>query len=562
VSPPAEVVEFLIPPPETSRFTGTAPEFEISPDGRHVVFTAAFQGTPMLWIRSLTTSELRRLPGTEGAVLPFWRPDSQVIGFFADNQLKTIGLNSSAPVVLCATPLPGNTAGGTWNNSDVIVFSAGNQPIRQIRASDVGGKPSPATAFEKTDGAHRWPTFLPDGQHFLFLAQGSKPDELRVGSLTSDRPAVSLGPFQSHAVYADRHLVFVRGGSLVAQPFDPERLRLRGEPVMLAREAGVNPPWQHGSFSVSAAGHLAYTRTARAPSVLAWLDRQGGTVGTVGEPGVYFNLDLSPNERFVAISQLTQRPGAAPEFDIRVIDLARANAPTRVTDDPAWDFDPAWSPDGRMIVFNSNRPDPWKGQWGLFMRPMDGSGQDEPLTKQEGNTVSPDWSRDGRFIVYNRGIGGNSGLWVLQVKAGGPPAAFVNTQHNESNGAFSPDGRWIAYHSNASGRNEIYVKAFPAQPQAFPVSRGGGFSPRWRGDGKELFFLSLDGSMMAVDIDTTKEFVAGVPRKLFSTHLRPGNNKPYAVTKDGQRFLIPQIGEGSPITVVLNWNALLGNKRP
>jgi len=558
-TPATEVVEFPVAPALGSFYSGNASDFAISPDGRHLAFAASHLGTSMIWVRSLATSELRMLPGTEGAVGPFWKPNSESLGFFADLQLKTIRLNGGSPIILCSTSMPGASgSGGTWGAHDVIVFADNSGALKQIAANHAGGNPAPATVLSAADTVHRWPEFFPDGDRFLYLSQGQGPDQLRVGSL-SGGATVSLGPSESHGAYAAGYLFFIRGGNLMAQPFDAEALKSKGDPATIARQAGVNAPWQRGMFSISSAGTLAYNRTARIPSELTWLDRQGQPNGTAGDPGVYFNMDLSPDEQRVAISQMVERPGSNAEFDIWLIDLTRANAPFRLTDDPAWEFDPSWSPDGR-VVFNSNRPEPQKSPYGLFVRPANGSGRDELLPLKPGN-VAPDWSRDGKFIVYTHsepGSGMGNDLETFELNGDGKPREFLRTRYNESNGVFSPDGRWIAYQSNSSGRVEVYVRSFPVGPGHYSISRDGGWGPRWRGDSKELFFVAPDGTMMSASIDTTKGFSAGVPGKLFPTRLRPGNNRAWAVAKDGQRFLIPQIEKGTPITVVLNWPALIG----
>jgi Tol biopolymer transport system component len=557
---PAQPVEFAIPLPENSRYTGTSPEFALSPDGRHVAFAATSDGISKLWIRALATLELRTLPGTEGARSPFWKPDGQTVAFFASGQLKSILLSGGSPVVVCDAPFGGavSSIGGTWNGADQIVFAAPGGLLWQVSAAQGGAKARQLMALAEGDISHRWPSFLPGGEHFLYLAQRGATDELRVGSLTSAN-TVSLGSSESHAAYAGGHLFFVRGGNLMAQPFDPGTRRLSGNAVPLGAQVGVDPPWQRGMFSVADTGQLAYSSTARAPSELTWMDPHGRVLGTVGRPGVFFNLDLSPDDQRVAISQLTWQPSGRAEFDIWLIDLTRDGAASRLTDDPAWEFDPTWSPKGDLIAFNSNRPLPQRTPFSLFARASNDSGQDILLVKPEGSVSSPDWARDGRFIVYT--VGGRqagSDLWTVDLNGDRTPGVFLSTRHTESDGAFSPDGRWIAYRSNASGRQEVYVRPFPAAEGVFPISREGGGSPRWRGDGKQLFFLSLDGMMMAADVDSSKGFTSGVPRELFSTHLQPtANARPYDVTKDGTRFLIPQIGQGAPTTVVLNWRARL-----
>ena len=345
----------------------------------------------------------------------------------------------------------------------------------------------------------------------------------------------------------------------MAQPFDADTRQLTGDPTLIVENAAVDPPWQRGMFSVSEASRLVFSRTARTISQLTWLDRNGKRGTTVGDPGVFFNLDLNPDETHVAGSRLTAQPGTRPQLDIWLIDLARAGLTWRLTDDPAWEFDPAWSPDGKLVAFNSNRPEPGKSLYALFVRPANSSGMDELLAARESSVSTPDWSPDRRFIVFGAsGPGTDGDLWILPMTGERKPMLFLKTPYNESSATFSPDGRWIAYESNASGRSEVYVRPFPVKEGVFPISRDGGWSPRWRGDGKELFFLSLDGTLMSAVIDTG--LAAALPKPLFSTTLRPGNGHPYAVMRDGQRFLIPiphQPAGGSELTVIVNSSAML-----
>ena len=276
--PAADSVEFSVSPPESASFTadgGQTPHFTVAPDGRHVAFVAYSQGVSMLWVRPIARPQWRRLAGTEGAAAPFWSPDSESIGFFADNQLKTIRLKGGSPRGLCEATLA-KWSTGAWNRRGVIVFG-GLGALLMVRST--GGTPTPVTTLVKSETAHRWPAFLPDDDHFLYLAQRSGANELRVGSLTSTETA-SLGPFESNAMYAQEHLLFVRAGSLMAQSFDRTTRQLKGDPFVLAEQTGVVTPNRRGLFSASATGVLAYTRMGRLLAQLTWKDREGKTLDT------------------------------------------------------------------------------------------------------------------------------------------------------------------------------------------------------------------------------------------------------------------------------------------
>ena len=284
----------------------------------------------------------------------------------------------------------------TWNRGGVIIFgSAGG--LQKIPSA--GGKPTPVTTLRNGENAHRWPWFLPDDEHFLYLALGAGLNELRVGSLTAN-DSWSLGPFESNALYAQGHLLFVRGGKFMAQSFDTATRQLAGDPVVLADETTALDEGQRGLFSVSGTGVLGYGSWKRSMSQLVWMDRTGKSLGTAGGPGYYVNLGLSLDDRRVAVSQVKEQPGAQPNVDIWLIDLARAGSGYRLTDDPAVDFDPAWSPDGQHVAFNSSRLDPLRSAYSLFVRPSNGSGRDDLLVKSETLITAPDWSPDGRFLAY------------------------------------------------------------------------------------------------------------------------------------------------------------------
>ncbi len=463
----------------------------------------------MLWVRSTTMPPWRRLDGTEGASSPFWSPDNQSIGFFAseklppgDAWLKTVRISGGLPVELCRVPHGERSA--TWNRGGVIIFG-GFGVLQKIPSA--GGKPTPVTKLEKGENAHRWPWFLPDDEHFLYLAQGPGVSELRVGSLMSTDTWSSLGRFESNAVFAQGYLLFMRGGKFMAQSFDTVTRQLAGDPVVLADETAALGEGQRGLFSASETGVLGYSHWRRPPSQLTWMDRTGKSLGAAGDPGFYVNLGLSLDDRHVAVSKVEEQPGAQSKVDIWLIDLARAGAAFRLTEHPAWDFDPAWSPDGQHVAFNSSRLDPLRSAYSLFVRPSNGSGQDELLVKSEGLVTAPDWSTDGRFLVYGEQAAATGyDLWTLPLSGERTKSVFLQTAYDEASGTFSPDGRWIAYESNASGRSQVYVRPFPVREGLFPISRDGGRAPRWRSDGTELFFLTPDGTLMAAGIDTTKHF--------------------------------------------------------
>ena len=553
LSPP-QLVEFPLSAPENSLFgQGIA----ISPDGLHIAFIATSRIGSSLWVRSMDTFEPREIPDTKGARSPFWSPDSRTIGYFQDTNLKTVPVNGGSPFTVCAAGPPQSnhsTSGGTWSGDGIIVFGPlQDGALHSISAK--GGAPTPVTIPNGTALGDRWPWFLDDGQHFLYLA-GDTAFELRVGSLKS-APSETIGPFESHAGYGAGHLFFVRGGNLMAQRFDPDRRKLLGDPIDLGRRTGIEPHNQRGMFDVSAAGPLVYRTAARTKSQLTWIDRAGFPRGTVGDIGVYFNLDLSPDERRLAVSRMTEED-ARSKFDIWTIELSTGHA-TRVTDDyPAWQFDPTWSPDGQRLAFNEKPIPTAKGPWGLSILASNGGGKTESLVPSEpghGSVNGPDWSANDIIVYFSGGSSGND-LWTIAMSGDRKPRLFLDTKYREMNGTLSQDGRWIAHQSNSTGRDEVYVRPFPAREPVQRISREGGMYPAWRRDGRELFFLAPDGTMMVGSFDPRTGLVKSAPQKLFATPLRFGNNRPYAVTADGQRFLIPSPLDDPP-RLILDLRALL-----
>jgi hypothetical protein len=490
-------------------------------------------------------------------MFPFWKPDSRTIGFFAGGKLKAVPVREGGiPYDICDAPDGSAFMGGAaWNRNDVILFMSKEFRLQKVSAKGGAGS-VPVTTLDPGETSHRWPSFLPDGQHFLYLALGrpGDPGELHVGSLDG-APPTSLGPSDSNALYSQGHLLSVRAGQLVARPFDAAARLPPQDPLTLA-PARIEPGARGlGHFSAADSGFLAYRESSAASQQLTWRDRNGKVVGTVGERGRFSNLDLSPDGTRVAVS--TRAVGSSNSSsvasDIWIADLRNGNS-DRLTTDPGLEFDPIWSrPDGRTIAFISNRT---RDRWSAFRRPSDGSAKDELLIPADSSVYPSDWAPDGLSILYTND---SEDVWVLPLGGARKRFALPRTPGRKESAIFSPNGRWIAYVSDKSGRREIYVRAFPSGEGEAKVSRDGGTAPRWRADGKEIFFLSLDSTLMAVRVETTNGVSVMPAESLFPTSLSLNNNNPYAVARDG-RFLMPMAVDPRgtpPITVLVNWEANL-----
>ncbi|MBK8315636.1 MAG: PD40 domain-containing protein [Acidobacteria bacterium] len=550
----------LSPPaaPVAARFTIAAPEKatglfapELSPDGRHLVFVAVVEGKRSLWLRPLGSLTAQPLPGTEGVSgSPFWSPDSRSIGFaFVGTELRKLDLAGGAPQTLCKLPTGISFIyGGTWNRDGVILFS-GLTGIYRVPAT--GGEPALALRSDQP-GLYRFPIFLPDGRHFLVLTAQPGAMELHLAALDRQETTPLLAA-DSQASYANGHLLFARAGALLAAPFDADSLKLTGEPFVVADKVRVSPN-ASGFFSVSDNGSLVYDPNALTDNQqLTWVDRAGKPLGTVGPPGEYEYPRLSPDGKRVAVGR---RDPQTRTRDIYVIDLARGTS-SRLTFDPGDDRYPVWSPDGSRIAWSTNRD----GAFQIYQKLASGVGPEELLSKADVAISPVSWSADGRFLLYSRFDPKTTlDLWVLPMAADRQPTVFLQTPFAEGPGSFSPDGRWIAYQSDDQGRFEVYVQTFPASGGKWQISTNGGTHPWWRSDGKELYYLSADGKLMAVEVKPGGSFEAGAPRALFDlapARALAGFNS-YAVTAAGDRFLFVTAREEAAslqFTVVTNWTA-------
>jgi len=564
VAPASGPVEFTIAPPENTSFgslralgTGLAAQVAVSPDGRNIVFVAGAQSAYQIWLRPVATMAVRPIPGTEGGIFPFWSPDSRFIAFFAAGKLKKVQIAGGPPILLCDAP---NGRGGSWSRDNVILFTPSTNGAL-LRVSSAGGVPTEVTTLDPATGEtnHRFPFFLPDGRHFLYTAStgpccpAAKPSTIRVGSLDPTDAAVTLFKgVESSVSYASGHVLFARDQTLMAQAFDLDARQLSGDAFPLAEDVSPDGTRYLGA-SVSGNGTLVYAH-GRSPAArqLTWFDRAGRALGTLGEAAPYMSLALSPDESRVAVAQETGNP---PNVDIWLIDLVR-NVPSRQTVDLGTES-PVWSPDGTHIAFASQR----SGKASLRQKLINATAGDELLLEGPGITPT-DWSSDGRFIVYADRSSGNADLWVLPLFGDRRPFPLVRTSFEETLAVFAPDGRWIAFTTNEAGQRNVYVQAFPGTNGKTQVSRDGGSQPVWRADGKELFYLGVDGTLMAVPFDANRQSPPGVPQALFRTAapIFGSSHGQYAVTKDGQRFLVnatPQQSSEAPLTVVLNWTATI-----
>jgi len=558
----ARAVRFFVSPPNgwnlaqrTAPTSGGAPNpLAVSPDGQRVAFVAASSdGRQLLWVRSLDTLTAEPLAGTEGAARPFWSPDSRFLGFFADGKLRRIGVSGGPPIALCDAP---DSRGGAWNRDGLIVFSPGAGALQKMPSA--GGTPTPASVLGQGETRHSWPFFLPDSRHFLYHAlQGQQSLGIYLASLDSTEQELLLDVDSGNVLYSRGHLLFLRETTLMAQPFDAQRLEPAGDAFPIAEQIQTQASPLVGVFSVSENGVLAYqTGMGAAGTQLMWFDRAGKQIDVVGEPAAYGDVELSPEGKWATVS-IPDRAGGTR--DIWVVDVARGLR-TRFTSGAAGEQNSIWSPDGSRVVFNSSR----KGPWDLYQKASDGSGAEEVLLESNFSKFPTAWSPDGRSIlvpIATGPTGSDRDLFVLSLSGDRKLVPFLQTQFIETFAQFSPDGRWVAYQSNESGRYEVYVAPFPGPSGRRLVSNAGGTYARWRPDGTELFYLAADNKLMVAAVNGRgSSFEVGAVRPLFQTVASLGTRRPYDVSANGQRFLVntlPEQTASAPITVVLNWTAAI-----
>jgi len=545
---------WLIAPPERSTFhtTGDAGgPVVVSPDGRRLAFAALdASGKQQLWVRPLDALKGEPLTGTEGASYPFWSPDSQSLGFFSNGQLKRVSAEGGSVVPLCNVV---NGRGGSWNQRGVILF-APDIMGGLYRVPATGGTPTPVTQVDiPQHDSHRWPYFLPDGDHFLYLAivhytLSHDGEGIYVGALESKETKFVVRT-HAHAAYVDGHLLYLSESTLMAQPFDLRRLALVGEAV--ATEEGVegDPGWWSGVFSTSQNGVLAFApANPNSGNQLLWLSSAGKQLGLAGDQGRYLSLRLSPDAKQLVVEHLQ------PSHNLWIYDLKR-DSRSQFTFGPKASGVPVWSPDGSEIVYASDRI----GHADLYRKPVSGPEGEQLLLESTHNKFPQDWSPDGKFLLYSESDQYNQpSLWALPTDGKGVPRLLLKSPFYFQDGFFSPDGLWIAYSSREQGSNQIFVISFSGLSAKKQISSAGGLTPAWRKDGRTLIYADDNGNLVEVEVRIRQsELTVGTTRALPSNlEALSGEGRPFDVAPDG-RFLINTRRQENQtqIVVVSNWDA-------
>jgi DNA-binding winged helix-turn-helix (wHTH) protein/Tol biopolymer transport system component len=537
----------VLPAGGTVLFTQLAPEGAslasggiLSPDSRYMVFVARDQEAEQrLYLKQMDSSEPRPISGTEGAADPFWSPTSDMVGFFANGELKTVDLRGDTPQAVAAVPV--STGGGSWSSNGTIVFSDWQTGL--YRVDSAGGQVTRVSTVNRSAGelVQKLPQFLPDGRHFLFFLRSANADQTGgyVGSLDSSKRTRLLTRTSSPVFYSPPgYLLYVQDDSLMAQRFDAARLNLTGVPTLVARKvlAPGNADWK----MISASASLLTFRSGTTMQELAWFERNGQRAGSIPGGKALRSPDFSPDRKQLAA--MDGGPG------IWIVDLER-NAATRLEGEGMY---PLWSPNGNRIAFESYN------SLTLFVRNIRGPVQNQVLVNDNQRKILSDWSSAGDYLVYaTLDPSTKLDLVLLPMSGDKKPLPLLRTPFNESQGRIAPNGRWIAYVSDESGTLEVYVQRFPSLGDKRVVSIGGGVEPVWRSDGKELFYLSPGHSIVSVPFEPTEPPLIGRPKPLFRAPISfSGAPNHYTVDSEGRRFLITVEDPTtylSPITVMVNW---------
>jgi eukaryotic-like serine/threonine-protein kinase len=535
---------FSIPEPAGLQMNFFQMRPSISPDGRMVAFFASDGNRGSIWLRRLDSGETRALAETEGAVSAFWSPDSRSLAFYADDKLKRLSVDGSPAQTICDAPSIGSS--GCWSESGIIIFQSGfNGVLHQVPAT--GGASTPIVRLDSPSSSQFGPTVLPDGKTVLYTQFSSDPEQSGVYAVTlGSSKARRILPIAGVVRYvAPGYLLLARDATLTAQPFNPSTLQPHGEAWTLS-----NDVWTFQGmafFEVSSSGIVVYNRVGAHQSQLAWFDRLGRRQKNVGPAGPFIHMDLSRDEKRVVLERYENGRG-----DLWLLDLAR-EAPTRLTFGPAWALQAHWAPDNAQIVYASADASSLR-----FVRRDAGGSREEDLLKDlpMGPTQPTHWSDDGHYVIFTRSLtSGKSEIWLLPVE-GQKPAAYTPTPSPVGAGCLSPDGKWMAYLSTESGAMEVYVAPFPNPTAKWRISTTGGTQPRWRADGKELFYLAPDKTLMSVAMPSPDR--AAIPVALFKTGAVSyfyASRNDYTPSRDGQSFLVnTQTSPGAQfIDVIIGW---------
>jgi Tol biopolymer transport system component len=527
----------------------------LSPDGRWLAVVAGGDDGKgqQLWLRSIDSLTIQPIGGTSGATYPFWSPDSGIVGFFADQKLKKVEISSGTVQTLCEAV---DGRGASWSRQDVIAFAPqARGPLFAVSAS--GGKPVQVTSLEGDAWSHRLPHFLPDGNRLLFFSVGTEitSNENGIYSLDLDTKRISLiARENSEGIYVEPgYLIFVRYGNLMAQPFDPRRLRLTGQAVPIAEHVAYIPNRFAGGYSLSDTGLLVFLSASVVKSQLTWFDVRGKKLETVGEPASFLSISISPDGRRALATH-----GDDPQ-SLWMYDLNRRIG-SRFTAGSEAFFTSAWSPDGRLVVCAGDN-------YYLYLRSSDAISEAQKLPIQP-PAIPGSWSPDGRMFVYTSQSSQGEDLWIQSMEGEKKSYPFLVTPANEVGGAISPDGRLIAFTSNETGRYELYVTFFPSPGGKRQISSDGANAPQWLNAGRELAYINAEGKLVIVDVDVRgSEFEIGQSQVLFEgkplpalPHDPTGWDVPVYLTPDGKRILLPvplDADSSRPLTLVTNWTTSL-----